>query len=193
MPTKIDKEELGDFFEEYRPLDSKAIIYKIIFTLGLYIIYWLYTTNYEFEKIDKDAPDSKRSIILLLCVPIIWYIVTIIIEKLILSDIPLASDIIKITGWFIFTFLSLQYLYEFCKSYGKITKSSALLWYLFFYPGYYSVILIFFNFYYTIPLIFFPVITVPAMQAYLNKRYIETNLKRIALYFNCMQLKGHNY
>lgn len=176
--------DLYYFYDDYEEKDPIKIMIFMILTLGLYFIYWIYNINNKLSELDDASPDPKRGVIILLFLPLMWYIFVLIFRFLIFtSDLGLVKGI-EITGWSFVIFLSMQYLYEFCQSFGKVTHSSGLTWYLFLYVGYFSVVLLLFSFYYTVPLIVFPFFTLPAMQSFMNNHANKIMLKELDYSFN---------
>ncbi len=167
------------------------ILYMIL-SLSLYFIYWIYKINVKIEKILDSCPDSKRCFAILFVIPLSWATIYLLLKKFIFFEYFQPLEIANYVMWSIIVFLSLQYIYEFCIAFGKITTTNGLVWYLFLYPGYFAIILFFLNFYYTLPLIFFPIITIPAMQASLNKKANLCYVKKQELYFNQDLYKGNS-
>jgi hypothetical protein len=172
------------FYNDFELRNPLMCMLLMILTLGFYFIYWIYQINEKLSELDDDSPDPTRGMIILLILPITWAFFVFIFKFLIFSDNLGLAKGLEITGWSIIIFLSMQYLYEFCVSFGRITRSSGLVWYLFMYVGYFSVVLLLFSFYYTIPLIIFPFFTLPAMQGFMNEHARKVALKQIDYNFN---------
>ena len=168
MVKKITESDLDFFYEKYEVNYPAIILFKIIITFGLYVIWWFYKMNIKLEEVDGDAPSSKRGVIILLFLIPGFEGVLFVLEKLVFINAQNLLFIVTAIGWSLVIFLSLKYIYDFCDCFGKWTASSGLFWYLAIYPGYFSIILYFYHFYYALPLLFFSIITVPAMQAFLN-------------------------
>ncbi len=164
-------------FLEYKEQNPHILMIYMILSLSSYLIVWLFFTNKFFEKIDENAPDSRRAGIILFFFPIslaiLNYIFGLIFTSLIAKKIIFFFNVLVLS---IIIFLNLQYLYDFCNSFGKFTRSSILTWYLFLYAGYFSFILLFFT-YWTFFLIIIPMFTVPAMQDILNKKIQSIKLR----------------
>lgn len=171
---KINDKNLKYFYSDYEIKNPILIMFFMLITCGLYLIYWFYKMNIDLERIDDSAPDSRRGVIILILLPPTWYIFYLIFKYLIFPNETFLVKIIAILGALIISFLALEYMYEFCKSFGKVTLSNGFIWYLFIYPGYFAIILYFLDFLYTIPLIFFSIIAIPAMQAFINTRAIRS-------------------
>lgn len=179
----IDNNKLLSFFEEIDKQNPFLFLLLIIITFGFYMLRWFYVTNQKFEKIDPNAPDSQRAGLILIIMPLIWGFMSFIL-RVMFDKLLLITKIIELIGWVLITFLSLQYIYDFCKSFGRITNTNGLLWYLLIYPGYYSIVLLFFQFYYTLVLLFLPLIIVPIMQDLINVRAHKIKKEMQRAHFN---------
>ncbi len=184
MNRKLQLKTLEDFYWSYDEKNPIAVFIAMTISLGFYIITWIYFLNKELAKYDPEAPNPDRGALIMFFIPLSWYITTIVISKLFLINFPSISFTINFLGWILVIFLGLKYLYDFCISFANITKSNALLWYLFIYPGFLAYVLAFFNFFYTFPFIFFTIIAIPSMQDFMNNRAKEIQTKRQFIYFN---------
>lgn len=164
---KLSLKELEFFYEDYEKELPFFVLVKIIFSCGLYLVWWIYKINQKLEKVDEMAPDTRRGLVILYVFPPLIIFILFVLEYLI-GLAPNFLMIINVLFWSLAIFLSLKYIYDFCNIFGKWTSSNGLIWYLFIYPGYFSIILYFFDFYYALPLIFFTIIAIPGMQAFLN-------------------------
>ncbi len=190
MKSTYPLKRLLYFYENYRHRSPLKVLFLMFLTFGFYFIYWIYTMNVKLSEIDEDTPDPKRGLIITLLFPVFWFFSMFIVSNFILPGFAYNSYL-SVFGWLLISFLSMKYNYEFCCSFSKVTCSQpGLVWYLFLYPGYFSLILLVLNFYYTFPLIFFPLITIPAMQDFINKRAKQTMMKRAAQHFNYMTNTG---
>ena len=172
------KRRINKFFLEYKEQNPLILMILMVCSLGLYLFIWLFLTNKELEKIDEDSPDPKRAVVILFVLPSM--VITIMHFLSIIFSSWMADKMIFAFGtliWALVIFLSLQYIYDFCNSFGKFTQSSGLIWYLFLYPGYFSLILIFFNFFWTLFFVLFPIFTILAMQDVLIKKCQSVKLK----------------
>lgn len=159
--------ELEYFYENFKIELPFIVLIKIIFSLGLYLIWWIYKMNQKLEEVDESAPETRRGLVILYLFPPMILIISLILEYLI--KLPKSFVVIfDVLFWSLAIFLSLKYIYDFCTSFGKWTGSSGLAWYLFIYPGYFSIILYVLDFFYALPLLFFTIIAIPGMQAFLN-------------------------
>lgn len=181
--NNISKSCLQNFYEDIDKKSGIKLFFLLISSLGIYIIKWIYFTNLSFEKADKNAPQSSRGAAILFIMPSLWLLFTFFF-RLLFEKLIQPFKIIDITVWGIITFLSLQYLYDFCLSYARITNTNGIIWYLLIYPGYYSVILLLFKFYYTIVLIIMPFVVIPIMQSIINKKASKYLLEDENNYFN---------
>ena len=86
-----------------------------------------------------------------------------------------------------------MYVYDFCISFGKVSKTSGVMWYLIIYPGYFSLILTiilgFEYFVYTFYFLIFPILAIPAMQETMNVRASDYTKSSQKSYFNYMERK----
>lgn len=168
MKYQLSYETLKSYYRNFKPSSPVIIQFLMIFTLGLYLINWVYTKNREFEDYSDEAPDSKRGAVLMLIFPFSWMLIIWIMNELILPNSEDFMEVLNVAGWCFIMFMILQYLYEFCYLYGQITRTEGLIWYYTIFPGFLALILLPLGFWYTIPLLFFPVVSIPAMQAKLN-------------------------
>lgn len=158
-----------NFFKEFKETNPSLVLGLIVISLGLYIINWIFVRNKDFETLDEDAPDSKRGAIIMMIIPFSWFFIIYVLKYVIFKHPPLIIEIMEIVGWGIIIFLLLKYIFDFCHSFSKLTRTSHLFWFGFFLLGFIGIISTFlFKFYYLSPLTFFLIITIPAMQAELN-------------------------
>lgn len=175
----IEKLEIF-FLNDYDEENAFKVFLFIVFTLGIYALSWIYNLNRKLELIDDDAPDSNRAFSVLFILPFGWALCYFILLKLIFQTESIILNIANYIIWIALIFLSLKYLYDFCISYGKLTRTLGIVWYFLIYSGYLGIILIFFKIYYLWFLIVIPIITIPCMQIFLNMsaRYILEEAER---------------
>lgn len=168
MEAQISNSQREIFFKHFPTESPIKLMVFMFFTASLYLIFWLYSMNLKLEKIDPDAPDSRRGAVILFFMPITGAIVLTVFELFFFPKFTNEVRILSLFFWSFIGFLSLNYVYDFCRSFSKVTNTSWNQWYFFIFPGYISFILFFFEFYYMIPLLFFPAAAVPAMQNVIN-------------------------
>ena len=157
--------------------NSMLILGITIITLGLYTIYWFYLKNKELEHLDKQAPDSNRGFILMSILPLSWFFIINVIKKLIPKNIVLI--IFENIIWLIILLLILKYIYDFCISFGQITKTKGIAWFIPFIITIFSLYLYFLlriNYFLLFILMLF--IIIPFMQQELNKLYLHFSFKK---------------
>lgn len=178
MHTFKQTEELNRIVKKYSE-SSPGIIFGLIFiTLGLYIINWIFMRNKEFELMDHDAPDAKRGLALMVFLPFGWGFVMFIFKKLIFTGEPLLLGIMEILIWGLIVFLLMNYIFDFCLSFSKISSTNPIIWFIPFLCGFIGIISTVFEFYYLTPLIFFTIILIPAMQAELQAQFSPSKLHK---------------
>lgn len=191
-------ESLKYFFYDYKLKNPALILFYMIISLGLYFVTWIYQINKKLEEIDEKAPVANRAAFVLVLLPIAWYFIVYFLDMFTITSTNylnnLIPEIVKVMGWGIISFLSLIYIYDFCISFGKVTKTSGVIWYIVIYLGYFSLILTIilgFNFFiYTFYFLFFPIIAIPAMQETLNIRAMKFTKETQRSYFNYMDRKA---
>ncbi|MEC8339382.1 MAG: hypothetical protein VXZ40_02055 [Nanoarchaeota archaeon] len=194
----FSKDSLKYFFFDYKLRNPALIFFYMIISLGLYFVTWMYQINKKLEEIDEKAPASNRAAFVLVILPLIWYFIVYFLELYTTTGANFLSNLIpqmvKVFGWGIISFLSLMYVYDFCISFGKVTQTSGVLWYIVIYMGYFSLILTiilgFHFFVYTFYFLFFPIIAIPAMQEMLNVRATRFTKETQKSYFNYMERKN---
>lgn len=178
MVDKIPAQRLPEYFKDFHETKPSLVMGLTILSLGFYIINWIYLRNKDFEQLDDDAPLATRGAILLMVLPFSWFFILQILKNLIFSPNNLIIGIIEIVGFGIILFLILKYLFDFCNTFGKITKTTGLIWFIPFFVGLIGLIALVFNFIYLIPLLFFLFIVTPAMQGELNKTFHRIDMKK---------------
>lgn len=158
----------AEFYKEFREGNPYLIMGLIIITFGLYIINWIYLRNREFEILDKYAPDSKRGAVILMIIPFLLFFIMQILKVFFFGYENSFLEVIEIILWTLVSFLILKYLFDFCLTFGRVTRTSGIFWFTMFFLGFIGLVGIVFKFIWTIPLIFFTVIVVPAMQGQMN-------------------------
>ena len=165
------KEELNEIIKGYEKSSPLIIMILIILTLGVYVINWIFLRNREFEFMDNDAPDAKRGLALMIFLPFGWALTMFVLKKLIFTGEPLILGILEIVIWGLIVFLLMNYIFDFCLCFSRITKTSPIIWFIPFLLGFVGSIFLALGFYYVSPLIFFTIIVVPAMQAELQSHF----------------------
>jgi hypothetical protein len=188
--AQIGLDERREFFQEYKAQSPLLCLLLMLVSAGIYAFVWIFEINRYLEKLDEDAPDSRRGAVILFFFPFFGWLFFLAIEYLIIGQASVILELFAMVYWLIFGFLSLRYTYDFCMSFANLTRSSGLLWYFFLYPGYVAMILIFFDFYYVIPLALFPFMIVPAMQVIMNKNAERFRAHLTAENFNNASRKG---
>ena len=189
MSSDIEREDLYYFYEHTNEKNSILIIISLILTMGLYYLYWIYRLNKHLEHIDDKAPNTLRASFILFYIPLFWIPLSFFSTIYFGGEYALAIKFIKILVWAFLSFVLLQYLFDFCKSYSRVTKTPAFLWYIMLYLGYFSLIMFVFDFYYTVPLVIIPILTIVSMQLILNRRHNEHKIKKQGNYFNYLDRK----
>ena len=180
----LDYKSINSYFTSFKPSSPFLLLLLMFLTAGLYLINWIYFKNREFENYDEDAPDSKRGAVLLLIFPFTWFGLVWLFKTYLFSTDLVFVTSIELVGWLFIMFLMLQYIYDFCDTYSRFTKTKSLIWYICIFPGFVSLILVPLKFPYALPLLFFTIIAIPAMQAKLNKEFEKHTLKNMAEDFN---------
>ncbi|MFW6285789.1 MAG: hypothetical protein ACOC16_01300 [Nanoarchaeota archaeon] len=151
-----NKEERSlEYFHNYKHMSGPLVLGLIVISLGLFAIPWIYTKNKEFINIEPDAPDPKRGVAVIMILPFIWGYSFFILRELVIKH-PITIGI-EILGWSFIIFALLKYIFDFCKSFGKITETSGIIWFFLFF--------------------LFP-ITIPAMQVELNSHFQKMQIKK---------------
>jgi hypothetical protein len=174
MDQILTKGELNRYYENYIYSSSVWTLLFMSLTAGIYIINWLYLTNKEFEKFDENAPDSNRGAALTLIIPVSWLVLAWIGDNLGLGNNELFR-MVKTIGWLTIVMMILKYMYDFCTTFSRFTRSNELIWYYALFPGmifyvlaplviWYDSLFVWF----TYPFLFFTIVAVSSMQAKLN-------------------------
>lgn len=170
MHKHYDDETLYNFYSELEDESVTRLLIFMFISLGTYIITWVYKINVVLKHVDDNAPDPLRGVFVMFFIPVAWYFIVIILKFMIFASLPKISQVLQWLGWGIIVFFTLRYIYDFSKSFGKITQTNPIFWYTSIYLGYYSIIFIFLNFFSFAPFLLFPIIAIPAMQATLNRK-----------------------
>jgi hypothetical protein len=182
MPEKYVRErvsESGEFYKQFNETNPGLVMLFIVLTLGFYMINWFYLRNKELELIDKNSPDSKRGAVILFFIPFSYALISFVLRALFFEKVPLWLVITDSIMWFAILLISLKYFYDFCSSFAFITGGTKMVWFSFLsisLLGLYSSFFI--SYYLTVPFAFFFVVTIPAMQAELNRLYQRKTLKK---------------
>lgn len=142
------------YFKEFRETNPWLVLGLIIISLGFYIITWIYSKNKEFENSDKLAPDAARGAAVMMLLPFGWFYTIFIIKRFIADN--LFVGIIEIVIWGFIIFAIFKYIFEFCLSFGRITKTNGIYWFFLF---------------------FIPIITIIAMQMELNSHFTRMTMQ----------------
>ncbi len=149
------------------PMNPALVLGLSIVTVGLFLPFWIYLKNREFETInEEEAPHSVRAIILLFILPLVWLFISQILPK-----------ILDIVGFAIVLVLVLKYLFDFCEFYSQLTKTHFFIYFTLFTTGVLGLYLTLFNpSFIIISIAFF--LAVPLMQQELNMFYKTLTLRR---------------
>lgn len=178
MKEKREVFEDSEFYKNFKQINPFSILILIIFSLGFYIINWLYMRNKEFERLDDEAPSSKRGAAVIL-LTISWFIVSFYTNLFFLPYFTIFF-VLDILVWSILLFLMIKYLHDFCRSYAKITKTTWQIWFFFLTISVSGLLLsLVFKMFFLVPFAMFFLITIPAMQADINKRYHMVDEKHV--------------
>ena len=167
-----------NFYNEFIQTNPALVLGLMIISFGLYAINWIYLKNKDFEKIDKFSPEANRGAIILMILPFSWFFIISISEKFIFNPSNLIFSIINIVGWGFILFLILKYLLDFSLSYGRITQTNGLYWFIGFLTSIIGIILFYYKIYWFSLIYLFLFILIPAMQAELNIHYKRFTIKK---------------
>ena len=168
----------NDFFKEFRETSPALILGLIIVTLGLFIINWIFLRNREFDKLDKNAPNPNRGAVIMMILPFGWFFILQVLKELIFGYENLFIGIFEIVGYFLILFLLLKYLLEFCLTFGRITNTHGIFWFLLFLVGVIGLIGIIFEFYPVATLTIFLLLVIPVMQSELNSHFSRFTIRK---------------
>jgi len=169
-------EEKHIFYKEFRTTNASLVLGLIIISFGTYLIHWFYKRTQEFNYIEKNAPQAQRAAAVLAIIPVGWLIIIYIIKKLILTGV--IGEIVEIVGWGIVLFIISKFLYDFCISFGKITGTRGVYWFIMLMLGITGVICTIFKIYIFSILVLFIMLTIPAMQLELNSHFNRMTIKK---------------
>ncbi len=183
----INNSELKNFFLEFEEKNSFLILFYIIVSFSLYTFYWLYELNKKIILVDDEAPEPRRAFTVILILPLIWYLITYLIKKYIfhinnyyliriywkynihytnLEGVLISS--FEIIGWVIIFIIILKYFYDFSISFGRITKTPHIIWYVFLSSEVFGLIFFLLNLKSLLMISFFTILAIPVMQEKLN-------------------------
>ena len=148
----------------------------IIITFGIYLIEWFYKRTEEFTYIDRFSPNPQRAATVLFIIPLGWLIISKIIKKLIFTGI--IGEIIEIIGWGLILFLIIKFIFDFCISFGRITKTNGIYWFLILLTGTIGIICTILQIYILSILTISIILTIPAMQLELNSHFNKMTIKK---------------
>ena len=169
MSEQINRKTLEDFYEKMSVRSPVMLFLMMLFSFGSFLVLWVYNLNKRFEDFDNEnSPDSARGIVILFLMPVLWIFVMYILQLFIFSTESTFWFYIDVVGWSFIVFLALQYLFDFCKCFGKFTMTTGFVWYMFLWIGFFPLVLLPFGNFYFLPILFFPVVVVPIMQSKLN-------------------------
>lgn len=179
--------EEGEFYREYNEVNPAIILLLILITCGLYIIYWILKQNRNLEDFYEDAPDTNRGFALMVTIPISWTITFVIIKINNFWDLyPEFLLFVQVFIWTIIILLILKFLFDFCVSFAKFTKSNALVWFFLILLGIIGILGIPIKSFLITPFAFFLAITIPAMQEEINHVYTKNQIKNKSdAYYDC--------
>ena len=120
MNERSQVTKTSNFYKDYRETNPTLVLGIILISFGFYIIH--YMKNKEFEEIDSNSPEAARGAIILMVLPFIWFFIIFIIKKIITENLNILIKICETIGWSIIIFLILNYIYDFCMTFGRITK-----------------------------------------------------------------------
>ena len=143
------------YMHEYTHMSSALVFGLIIVTLGFYMIPWIYTKNKEFETIDKEAPDANRGAVIIMLLPFFWGYLMYVVKNLLFWHPMLIT--LEYFGWSFVIFLILKYLWDFIRSFAKITENDTIIWFLIF---------------------IIPFVAIPLMQSELNANFQRLHIRR---------------
>lgn len=184
-----DKNKLIDFFSNYIKTSPEKHLFLMVLTFGLYDLYWMYKKNKIFQEIDSERLDPDREISIFLILPSLWFLIFYTIKMLVfwgnesvniftinwntnlteMSNLAIIFGLIEFIGWFMIFFLIMKYLFDFCMFFGNITQSYGVIWYIFMVSEFFALFFALFGNFYFVPFMFFTYITIPAMEANLNR------------------------
>lgn len=156
---------------EFSTMNVSLFFGLIIITLGLYIVYWIYDKNKQFEVLDDQSPDSSRGAVIMVILPFLWFFILYFLKGFIFGFDSVIVNFIGLGGWFFLIFMFVKYLLDFCLSFGRITQNQGVLPFLLFLVGFISGYLSLILNQFFIFLLIFPVFAVLFMQSELNLFY----------------------
>jgi len=116
------------FYEIFEYINPFYLLLLFVITFGIYYIQWFYKNNIIFEKLDESAPVKERVFYIMFLLPILWLILINIFLHIFKGNLYI--KIISILGWLIILLLILLYLYDFGNSFGRITNTPGLFWFI---------------------------------------------------------------
>lgn len=169
----------SDFYKDFEEKNPFIVLLLVCVSFGLYMISWMYSVNKELRKIDENAPEPTRGALLLLIFPLGWYAISLVITSLYTANIlPFFATIIVPLAWIVLYLLLLKYLYDFCTSFNKMTKSPASIWFVFLIIGFLGLFGIAAGIDRLLPFSALLIICVPAMQAEMNNHFRRFRIKK---------------
>lgn len=180
MIEKFSVTDEKEFYNTFKELNPAVVLGLILISGGLYIIAWMYSQNKEMEKIDEDSPELTRCAFILFGFPFTWLMITVIIKFVFFNnvEVPQAMIISEITVWTFIIMLIFKYIFDFCKTFSKITRTNTLIWFVLISLGIVGLIGVSIQSFFLTPFAFFLAMTIPAMQEELNHVYHKSEMKR---------------
>jgi hypothetical protein len=167
----------SNFYKNFHETNPALILGLTIVSFGFYVIYWIFLRNRDFEELDKNAPDSKRAVAILMVLPFAWFFITKAIHNL-FGLINTITRTIEVMGWLVILFLLLKYLFDFCISYGRITRTIGVVWFIFFIPIVPASIGYFFWEKWFLLFLIPTLVAISVMQAELNSKFKRITFRK---------------
>lgn len=165
----VSNNPIHSFYENYKKRNPVLILFLMVITASLYLIWWIFSLDKVLQKCNVKSPSSSKWVLYVLIFPLFLGMGFYFFENYFYQNTIIEG--IKIILFYIIIILQLKFLYDFCVSLGTITVTNPLWWYYSMFFWILSIVLIYFQSYYTLIFMFFPITAIPAMQAFLNKRF----------------------
>jgi len=179
MKSRASIEHSKNFYKEFHETNQALLFGLIIISCGLYIINWIYMNNKDFETLDKFAPNSNRGAVIMMILPFSWFFIIYILKHIIIGENNLFLEMFEIVGWGLILTLLIKYLLDFTISFGRITKTNGLFWFL---PFLITIILcsigVIFKINYLFLSLIIPVIIILSMQSELNLIFVRFKINK---------------
>lgn len=175
MVDEIDKKKLR-YCHEFEPTSGSLVLGLIIVSFGAFLIYWFYEKCRQLSCIENSTPEPRRAIAVLFMLPLLWFIIARIIQKLIFTGS--FGYYLSVVGWLLILIFIIVFLYDFCLVFGKVTDHNPLYWFIILLFGIFGIVgLLFKNYYFSFLLIFL-IFVVPSMQLELNSHFAKIMVKK---------------